>query len=97
MKIEVIQFMLPDGRQVIREIEIPEELDTQYMAMKECGCRLTCEMLSDFDVSVAIEHEEGDYDIEVVTNYPGLPMTTVSQMLRRFKVKEFKRWLKNIS
>jgi hypothetical protein len=39
MIIEIIQFMLPDGRQVIREVEIPEELGTQYMAMKECGCR----------------------------------------------------------
>ena len=63
MKVNVTQFMRPNGRQVLRELEISDGCISQYKAIGECKARLTAEQLMSGEVSQTIECENFDYDI----------------------------------
>ncbi|MDP3936820.1 MAG: hypothetical protein Q8R92_01640 [Deltaproteobacteria bacterium] len=89
---EATQYLLPDGEQRTRVIELPESLRPQYEAMRACGCRLTGEMLRTGEVSFAIEHPEADYDLVVVPNGPE-GTATWHDMIRRLDRAEFEKWL----
>lgn len=96
MIVELTQFMRPDGRQVASSCDVSEELKEQYQQLRSLGCRLTCEVLQTSDISLAIEHEEGDYAIELCENAPDKPKAALEKLLRRFKPEEFREWLKEI-
>lgn len=92
---EITQFYLPDGRNRSHKTELPDDCAVGYEAMKRLGCRLTAEVLMTGMVSVTIEHEEGDYDINVVKNGPEV-QEALAHMLRAFDGAQFEKWLKEV-
>lgn len=97
MKVNVMQFVLPNGRQVPVTIELPGDLTGQYATMKSCGARLTAEVLTTGEVSLCIEHPEyGDFDARVVPTGPDVPAALV-QMLAGFRRTAFEDWLLDVA
>lgn len=96
MKVEAVQFLRPDGEQKIVYAEVADDLADNYATMREtCKCRITIELNPGDVVSICIEHEEGDFDIELVPNGPGVQVAT-DRIIRRFNKKNFDRWLAGI-
>jgi hypothetical protein len=96
MTVEVIQFMLPNGRQVRQTTQVPDDCAPGYEAMRAAGLRLTAEMLTTGEVSLCIEHPgEGDYAIDVVSNGPAV-QDSIARMLREFDGKKCRQWLKEV-
>lgn len=96
MQIEVTQFMMPNGTQVLQTIDVDDDCSTGYEAVKKAGCRLTAEMLSDYNtVSLCIEHPvAGDFDIAIIPNGPRVKKA-LEVMLARFRTDKFQEWMEN--
>jgi len=95
VRVEITQFIAPHGERRVRQAEVPSDCAVGYEALRRHGCRLTAEVLIGGLVSQCIEHEEGDYAIEVTKNGPEVQAALV-KMLREFDGAAFTRWLKNI-
>lgn len=65
MKVEITQFMRPNGLKKIHEIEISDECEEKYKEILACNARLTAEQLMNGVVSQAIECTDFDYDLEL--------------------------------
>jgi hypothetical protein len=96
MVVEVIQFISPRGEQRERSTELPDDCAVGYEALRRKNCRLTAEVLMTGSVSQCIEHEEGDYDIEICANGPEI-QEKLADMVRRFDGAAFDRWLAEIN
>jgi hypothetical protein len=95
IRIPLTQFLRPDGR--TREVwcdDMPSDLAPKMDELTAYGCRLTCEELSTGTVSLAIEHANGDFAIELAENGPGAnsPKNALEKLVRGFDVLEFLRW-----
>jgi hypothetical protein len=95
IRIPLTQFLRPNGRQ--REVwcdDMPADLAPKMDAITAHGCRLTCEELMTGHVSFAVEHPEGDFDIELCVNGPGesSPKNALEKLIRRFDADEFEKW-----
>jgi hypothetical protein len=93
IRIPLTQFLRPDGR--TRDVwcdDMPSDLAPNMDAITAHGARLTCEEL----MTLAIEHPEGDFDIEICSNGAGenSPKNALERLIRRFDVDEFEKWLK---
>ena len=63
MIVEVTEFVLPHGRQVVHNIEISDKCQSSYDAILSCNAKLTCEALRTCEVSQTIDCGEFDFDI----------------------------------
>lgn len=70
--IPVIEFVLPDGREREGSFERSEAVASKAHCLIRAGYRFTIERLTTGEVSMAIEGDDGDEDIEVVPNAPGV-------------------------
>ena len=68
------QFLLPDGRQKAVTIDRPREVAERVQFMIKMGCRFEIEMLSTGEISLAVEHGDDTYAIEIVPNGPEVPL-----------------------
>jgi hypothetical protein len=95
MHVKVLQFIPPLRRQEIHTTEVADDCAVGYESMARHNCRLTAEVLSTpgREVSLCIEHEEGDYDNELVRNGPAVT-EALEKMLRRFDGAQFEKWLR---
>ena len=93
MTVDITQFIAPNGEQVIRHCEVPNDCGVGYEALKRKGCRLTAEVLLTGHVSQCIEHEEGDFAIQVTANGIDV-LDALVKMIREFNGAAFDRWLK---
>lgn len=91
--VEITQFIAPHGEQRLRTAEVPDDCSVGYEALKRNKCRLTAEVILGGMVSQCIEHEEGDYAIEVTANGPAVKDALV-KILREFNGAAFVEWLK---
>lgn len=67
------QYLLPDGRQMPVVIEVSDEAHAAAMKLIDTGLEFECEVLRTGDVSLTItDPAEGDLDIAVVPNGPGM-------------------------
>ena len=99
MKIQLIQFIRPDGRQrPTWADDMPEDLAPIVEAIRKNNMRFTAEDLGTGHVSICLEHREGDFDIEIAQNGPGenTPKRCLERIIRRFDQKRFDEWLKDI-
>lgn len=97
IRIPLTQFLRPDGRtQDIWCDDMPSDLAPKMDALTAHGCRLTCEELMTGTVSLAIEHPEGDFDIELAENGagPNSPKNSLERLIRRFDSNSFENWLR---
>ena len=100
MKIELTQYLRPDGR--TRQIwldDAPDDLKPFVAAIKKCKCNLAVEELTTGEASFTIEYpypsQAEDFDIEICPNGPGT-RDALYRLLRRFDVKNFKAWAREI-
>lgn len=95
-EIPFTRFDLPDGRRS-KDTMFTDDPDVwaAYLRISHNGCRMTVEILSTGMISAAIEHPEGDYDILVHPNGPGLPEAT-GEMMKRFTQEGFEQWLEDM-
>ncbi len=78
------QFMRPDGRSVPVSIEVAPAVAARANAIIKRGLAFECEMLSTGQASITItDPEEGDLDIRVVPNGPGV-REAVEEMVMGF-------------
>ena len=67
------QYLRPNGRQVFVTIDVTDGLDQKVRDILDAGLRFECEELSTGQISLTItDPEEGDVDIRVVSNGPGM-------------------------
>jgi hypothetical protein len=93
VKVLLTQFMRPSGREVPVSAEIDDTLADKVSIIRSYKCRFTCEVLTTNQVSIAIEHEEGDFTIELASNAPNAPTQALEKLIREFKPDEFAEWL----
>lgn len=65
MKVEVTQFMRPNGRQVPHQLEVSDKCQEKYDEIVGQGLRLTCEQMMTGQASQTIEAEDFDFDIVI--------------------------------
>lgn len=84
------------GTQIDDSTEIASDCADRYAAVRECGCRLTAEVLSTGHVSCCIEHPRlGDFDISVTPNGPQVQVG-IEKMLLRFTPEKFAAWKESV-
>jgi hypothetical protein len=93
MQVKITQFIAPHGEQRERSCEVPDDCAVGYESLKRHECRLTAEVLMTGAVSQCVEHEEGDFLIEITDNGPAVQDALV-KMLREFDGAKFEEWLK---
>ncbi len=95
MKVKVIQFMRPNGRQVEQSIEINDKCKENYDKIIKLGGRLTAEQLMTGVVSQTIENEFEDFDITLSegSNFKE-NVIKMEEMIMRFDADEYIKRLK---
>lgn len=83
-EVDVIQFLMPNGKQKLATTRLPESHKEQYRQMIVCGCRFEAEQLTTGEVSVTISDGEGDVDISITRNGPAVQNGMIA-MLERAK------------
>lgn len=93
MKVQVTQFMRPNGRQVLHELEIDDNCKEKYEEIVECGARLTGEQLRTGEVSQTIETVDGDFEI-ILTKGSDLAENkkALEKIILRFDKVAFEEW-----
>ena len=94
MIVEVIEFRLPNGRQIPHELEIDDKCKEKYEEIINMKCRLTSEVLQTGEVSQAIEHSEFDFDIALTSGKDfDENKKALENLILRFNKDEFQRQL----
>lgn len=95
MKVNVIQFIRPDGKQVMQETDLSDDLKDKYELVRRSGLHFTAEAIGNGLVTLCLDHPvlEDDYDMEIVSNGPGV-QSAMETMLGRFSEEEFGKWAK---
>lgn len=93
MKVEVIQYMRPNGRKVLQTIEIDDKCEETYKAILGCDARLTAEQMMTGMVSQTIEGPDGDYDFAITkgSNFDE-NKAVLEAMILRFDKAKFEEW-----
>jgi len=73
LAIPFTQFLMPDGRQKPISIKRPKDVVDKALSIIAAGGRFTAEVLGTGAVSLALELEGDDYDLELLDNGPGVP------------------------
>lgn len=93
MKIQITQFLRPDGRKRALELEIPDEYQEQYDLIRSCGCEITCEQMMNGTAAQYITNDYGDFDIKLSpSNDLKAADKALLQMIKGFDKKEFDKW-----
>lgn len=79
MEITFTQFLLPDGRQRPMIIDRPDDIGKKAKQLIDSGCRLEIEMLQTGEISMTVERDGNDGEIdllaqEVCSNGPPVPV-----------------------
>ena len=80
------QYLRPNGRTTEVSIDRPSEISDLAQRIIDAGFRFECEELTTGHASLTIAGPEGDEDIELVMNGPGIP-DAVDNLVRRFAEK----------
>lgn len=96
MQVIITQFFRPDGRQVPQSIELADDLAPKLKEIQDAGCRLTAEVLTTGMCSFAVEHPDGDFDLELCENGPQVP-TKITELIRRFDAVKFAAWKEEVT
>jgi len=79
MEIPFTQFLMPDGRQRPMIIDRPDDVGEKAKQLLESGCRLEIEMLQTGQISMTVERDQSDGEIdllaqEICSNGPSVPI-----------------------
>ena len=82
-EINFTQYLMPDGRKDTVRIDRPDEIAAKAAIIANAGYGLACEMLSDYrTISLTVENDEGDFDIETCANGPAVPAAVDALIIR---------------
>lgn len=82
------QYLRPNGRAVPVKIEVADDAALKARKIIDFGLEFECEVLSTGEVSLTItDPEDGDLDIEVVPNGPGM-REAVERLIDRFRLED---------
>lgn len=91
MIVKVIEFVRPNGRQVVRDVTIDDGLSEKVKMIQKEGMRLTLERLGNGLSSVTIEiPKEGDILVEIPEESKW--EEAVSVLLDRYTPEMLKEW-----
>lgn len=96
VEMPAVEYVRPNGRRVHHTVEVPKALEDQVLALRERGCWLAGEVLTTGQVSLTIEHKEGDFDGILCPNGPEVQEATET-LIGRFDAERFDRWLREVS
>lgn len=92
MKVEFTQYLRPDGRKKLIHVELPINYAPFVNAIRNAGLRLTAEVLTTNEVSLAIQDDErGDFRSEVVPNGPGV-VEAAGRLVSSFSHMSYDLW-----
>ena len=79
MEIRFTQFLMPDGRQRPMIIDRPDDVGEKAKQLLESGCRLEIEMLMTGEISITVERDQDDGEIDLLaqkicSNGPAVPV-----------------------
>ncbi len=79
MEITFTQFFMPDGRQAPVIIDRPDDVGEKAKQLIDSGCRLEIEMLQTGQISMTVEQDKSDGEIdllaqEICSNGPAVPI-----------------------
>jgi hypothetical protein len=84
-EIRFTQYLLPHGRRRETSIEVADDVAEKARAIIAEGLAFECEVLSTGHASLTItDPEEGDLDIRIVPNGPGV-REAVESLVREFR------------
>lgn len=95
VEVEVVHYYLPFGKSEVILDKIPASCLPAYEEMRECGCQLTAEILRGGSVSLAIEHEEGDFALVICKNGPEV-IDAIRELFGYWNISEFHAWIDEI-
>lgn len=91
--VKFTRYSQPDGQQRQVETDVADDLGKNVDMIHVAGARLTVELLSTREVSLAVEHpEHGDFDCELIANGPSVS-GAIDRMIRRFDITNFEQWI----
>jgi hypothetical protein len=82
--IPVTEFVLPDGRERPGSFKRSEEITASAYEIIGAGYRFTIERLTTGEISMAVEGDEGDEDVETVPNAPDVVGEGFDRLVTRF-------------
>ena len=87
MKVKIMQFIPPNGRQLQLQIQIDDKCADKYADILACSARLTIELLMTDEISQTIECSDFDFDITITK--PLEPnKAALEEMIMRFNKGE---------
>ncbi len=97
MKVNVTQYMRPNGRRVEHAIEVRDECSQKYQDILDCNANLSTEQLMTGAVSQTIECADGDFDIILTfgKDYDE-NKEALEKMILRFNKTTFLVWQKQV-
>lgn len=92
MKIQITQFIRPDGRQRGIAFDLRDDLRPQMELIEACDCRITAEQLQTLEAVSYVSHKEGDFDL-IISACGKEAEEALENMIRRFDKTKFDEWL----
>lgn len=79
MEIPFTQFLMPDGRQRPMIIDRPNDIGEKAKQLMDSGCRLEIEILMTGEISMTVERDQEDGEIDLLaqkicSNGPAVPV-----------------------
>ena len=95
MKIELIEYVRPNGRTRTVTMNVDPKCESAYNQIKQSGARLGFEVLGRAGtVYVFLEHPKlGDYVSEILPSEEHLK-STIEELLQHFDATDFERWMR---
>ena len=95
MKIELTEYVRPNGRTRTVTMNVDPKCESAYNQIKQSGARLGFEVLGRAGtVYVFLEHPKlGDYVSEILPSEEHLK-STIEELLQHFDATDFERWVR---
>lgn len=81
--IPVTEYRLPNGARFEGYFDRPVEIANLAQTVMAAGFRFTVERLQTGEISLAVEDDDGDLDIEIVLNQPGKVAEGFDRLVKR--------------
>ncbi len=90
MIVSMLQYIPPNGRKKWVDCEVPDDLSEKYKELTQEGCNIAIEILMTGELSITVEDDIHDFDIEVVPNAPPHGQVALEAMIARFDVEKYR-------
>lgn len=85
--IPFIQYLRPNGRQIVVRVLRPKSVVAMALAVINSGCRFECEVLTIGQVSLTVSDGEVDIVSQLVPNGPDIPKAVDDLVGEAYRIK----------